>query len=164
MPNYTDNRVILSHKDTQQIDNIYNIMNTDDAELCQAIIPMDLSLLDSEAWYDWRIENWGTKWDIYDATCDRMDANTLVLDFFTAWSPPIGVFHKLVDMGFDIDARYFDEGWLYVGQFTAEDGAVEDYCTDDMSKLQEERPELDDEFGISWALQEDEEEEAKESA
>jgi hypothetical protein len=92
-----------------------------------------------------------------------MDANTLVLNFFTAWSPPIGVFHKLVDMGFDIDARYFDEGWFYVGQFSAEDGVVDDYCTDDMRKLQEERPELDDEFGISWALQEDDEE-AKESA
>jgi hypothetical protein len=41
MPNHTDNRVILSHDDSQQIDMIYNIMNTEDTPLCQTLIPMD---------------------------------------------------------------------------------------------------------------------------
>ena len=30
MPNHTDNRVILSHDDSQQIDMIYNVMNTEE--------------------------------------------------------------------------------------------------------------------------------------
>jgi hypothetical protein len=34
MPNHTDNRVILSHDDSQQIDMIYNVMNTEGTELC----------------------------------------------------------------------------------------------------------------------------------
>lgn len=155
MPNHTDNRVVLSHDDPQRIDYIYNIMNTEDTPLCQTLIPMDEKLLDNGDWYDWRIENWGTKWDIYDATCDRIDANALVISFLSAWSPPIGVFHKLVDMGFDIDARYFDEGWLFIGQFTADDGVVDDFCTSDVENVRDSYPELDEEFGISEMLEEE---------
>jgi len=150
MPNHTDNRVILSHDDTQMIDMIYNIMNTEDTPLCQTIIPMDEKLLDGNDWYDWRIDNWGTKWEIYDANCDLMDANTLVLYFYTAWSPPFKVFDKLVDMGFEVNARYLDEGWMYIGEYV--DG--DDWATDDVESVVTERPELDEEFGISDTIQE----------
>ena len=165
MPNHTDNRVVLSHDDPQRIDYIYNIMNTEDTPLCQTLIPMleeleGTSGFDEDGasgWYAWRLDNWGTKWDIYEAHCDRMDANTLVLAFFTAWSPPIGVFHKLVDMGFDINAQYFDEGWLFIGQFTADDGVVDDFCTGDVKNVRDSYPELDEEFGISEMLKEEQE-------
>ena len=153
MPNHTDNRVILSHDDSQQIDMIYNIMNTEDTPLCQTLIPMDAKLLDisgfsddykPQGWYSWRLEHWGTKWDIYNATCERMDENTLVLSFDTAWSPPIPVFDKLVDMGFEVNARYLDEGWMYIGEYI--DG--NDWTTDDVESVVTEYPDLDLEFGI----------------
>jgi len=147
MPNHTDNRVILSHDDSQQIDNIYNIMNTDDTELCNYLVPepRDDAGEPTSGWYDWRLQHWGTKWDIYNATCDRMDANTLVLSFDTAWSPPIPIYDKLVDMGFEVNARYLDEGWLYVGEYI--DG--NDWSTGDVESVVTEYPELDLEFGIS---------------
>jgi len=147
MPNHTDNRVILSHDDTQMIDNIYNIMNTDDTELCNYLVPepRDDAGEPTSGWYDWRLEHWGTKWDIYNATCDRMDANTLVLSFDTAWSPPIPIYDKLVDMGFEVNARYLDEGWLYVGEYI--DG--NDWSTGDVESVVTEYPDLDLEFGIS---------------
>src|SRR6056300_1253603 len=147
MPNHTDNRVILSHDDTQMIDNIYNIMNTDDTELCNYLVPepRDDAGEPTSGWYDWRLEHWGTKWDIYNATCDRMDANTLVLSFDTAWSPPIPVFDKLVDMGFEVSARYLDEGWMYIGEYI--DG--NDWSTGDVESVVTEYPDLDLEFGIS---------------
>lgn len=147
MPNHTDNRVILSHDDSQQIDNIYNVMNTDDTELCNYLVPepRDDAGEPTSGWYDWRLEHWGTKWDIYNATCDRMDANTLVLSFDTAWSPPIPIYDKLVDMGFEVNARYLDEGWLYVGEYI--DG--NDWSTGDVESVVTEYPELDLEFGIS---------------
>jgi len=150
MPNHTDNRVILSHDDSQKIDMIYNIMNTDDTPLCQTLIPMDEALLDNDAhaddgWYTWRLQNWGTKWDVYESHCTRIDANTLQLTFYTAWSPPIPVFDKLVDMGFEVNARYLDEGWMYAGEYV--DG--DDWTTDDVESLPETYPDLDLEFGIS---------------
>jgi len=156
MPNHTDNRVILSHADSQMIDDIYNVMNTEDTELCNHLIPMPKELegttspSDTPNWYDWRLENWGTKWDVYETHCTRMDANTLVLNFYTAWSPPIPVFDKLVDMGFEVNARYLDEGWGYIGEYT--DG--DDWCTTDVESVVNDYPELDDEFGISEYLAE----------
>jgi len=151
MPNHTDNRVILSHADSQKIDDIYNVMNTDDASLLQHIIPMNEALLDGGDWYEWRLDNWGTKWDIYETHCTRIDANTLSMTFYTAWSPPIPVFDKLTDMGYEINARYLDEGWMYVGEYV--DGF--DWSTADVESISEVRPELDDEFGISEMMQEE---------
>ena len=148
MPNHTDNRVILSHDDTKMIDMIYDIMNTEDTPLCQTLIPMDEALLDGD-WYHWRLNNWGTKWDIYDTHCTRMDANTLVLNFYTAWSPPVPIYEKLTDMGFGVNARYLDEGWMYIGEYI--DG--HDWSIDDVESVVEHHPELDEEFGISDWLQ-----------
>jgi hypothetical protein len=125
-------------------------MNTDDASLLQHIIPMNESLLDGGDWYEWRLDNWGTKWDIYDTHCNRIDANTLSMTFYTAWSPPIPVFDKLTDMGFDIHARYLDEGWMYVGEYV--DG--DDWSTADVENVGEVRPELDDEFDITMTTKE----------
>jgi len=51
-----------------------------------------------EAWWHWRVTNWGTKWDIRsddilgDLTCVADDKNReyeIEFDFDTAWSPPI---------------------------------------------------------------------------
>jgi len=151
MPNHTDNRVILSHADSQKIDDIYNVMNTDDASLLQHIIPMNEAFLDGGDWYEWRLDNWGTKWDIYETHCTRIDANTLSMTFYTAWSPPIPVFDKLTDMGYEINARYLDEGWMYVGEYV--DG--DDWSTDDIESISEVRPELADEFDISEMMQEE---------
>ena len=147
MPNHTDNRVILSHDDSQQIDKIYNVMNTGDAELCNYLIPEPRDDADEpmSGWYDWRLDNWGTKWDIYNATCERMDANTLVMSFDTAWSPPIPVYDKLVDMGFEVNARYLDEGWMFIGEYV--DG--DDWSSVEVESVVEDYPDLDLEFGIS---------------
>ena len=159
MPNHTDNRVKLYHKDSQQIDMIYNIMNTHDTPLCQTLIPMDEALRDNDAhaddgWYTWRLQNWGTKWDVYESHCTRFDANTLQLYFYTAWSPPIPIYDKLTDMGFEVTARYLDEGWMYIGEYTEGN----DWSIDDVESVAEHYPELDEEFGISERIAEYEEE------
>ena len=163
MPNHTDNRVILSHADSQQIDMIYNIMNTDDTPLCQTLIPMPKELEGTAGfdengvtgWYEWRLQNWGTKWDVYESHCTRFDANTLQLYFYTAWSPPMPIYDKLVDMGFEVTARYLDEGWGYIGEYVSGD----DWCTDDVESVAEHYPELDEEFGISERIAEYQDEE-----
>ena len=154
MPNNTDNRVILSHDDTKMIDMIYNITNADDTPLCQTLIPMPKSLEGTEAfdengvsgWYAWRVENWGTKWDIYESNCTRIDANTLAMNFYTAWSPPFPVYDKLTEMGFNVEARYLDEGWMYIGIYDSNGEGVHFDTVEDVVK---KCPELDYEFGIS---------------
>ena len=47
--------------------------------------------------YDWCVENWGTKWDIFDVTYASLEGDTLTISFSTAWSPPIPAVEKAAD-------------------------------------------------------------------
>lgn len=64
-------------------------------------------------WYDWRIMNWGTKWN----SCHDgwYDDNTLVFD--TAWSAPIPIFNKLKEkfpsLNFTINSIFeFEDNYI----------------------------------------------------
>ena len=42
-----------------------------------------------DRWYNWRVQNWGTKWDCYTLEMDDTDLpHGVELTFETAWSPP----------------------------------------------------------------------------
>ncbi len=42
----------------------------------------------SADWYDWKIEHWGTKWDVKAALVESRQ-HYLKYDFESAWSPPL---------------------------------------------------------------------------
>lgn len=46
----------------------------------------------SKDWYDWRIKNWGTKWNASDSSFNE---KTGVVEFDTAWSMPENIFRAL---------------------------------------------------------------------
>ena len=48
-----------------------------------------------DRWYDWRLQNWDTKWDCYDVEVVDPDPENLEIEFNTAWSPPEAVCHAL---------------------------------------------------------------------
>lgn len=50
---------------------------------------------DAPTWYEWRIKNWGTKWNSYDVSFCLKDK---MIAFNTAWSCPVPVIRKLVDI------------------------------------------------------------------
>ena len=41
-----------------------------------------------ERWYDWRVKNWGIKWDIDDIELQDEDPQQLIYSFETPWGPP----------------------------------------------------------------------------
>jgi hypothetical protein len=42
-----------------------------------------------DAWYDWAVDHWGTKWDLNDEDTEvDIDDTRVTLFFQTAWSPP----------------------------------------------------------------------------
>ena len=42
-----------------------------------------------DRWYNWRVQNWGTKWDCYTLEMDDSDLpHGFEVTFETAWSPP----------------------------------------------------------------------------
>ena len=48
-----------------------------------------------DRWYDWRLQNWDTKWDAYDVEVVDPDPENLEIEFNTAWSPPEAVCNAL---------------------------------------------------------------------
>jgi hypothetical protein len=49
-------------------------------------------------WYGWSVENWGTKWNSYDFCLVSQDPDKLVIRFDTAWSVPMPIFQKLLEL------------------------------------------------------------------
>lgn len=48
------------------------------------------------AWYDWRIEHWGTKWNAYDGQeVELLQGGDIRMTFHTAWNPPHPIVAKL---------------------------------------------------------------------
>lgn len=77
-------------------------------------------------WYDWRLKNWGTKWNSYDyqdfekkdvseKILEMGDNNTAIVRFHTAWSPSIYVTDRLAEMFPDVEIKhlYADEDTGY---------------------------------------------------
>ena len=60
-----------------------------------------------QRWYDWRLQNWDTKWDAYDVTITDDDPDQLEVEFSTAWSPPEAICHKLREDYPDIAISWF---------------------------------------------------------
>ena len=48
-----------------------------------------------DRWYDWRLQNWDTKWDAYDVEVVDPDPENLEIEFNTAWAPPEAICHAL---------------------------------------------------------------------
>jgi hypothetical protein len=57
-------------------------------------------------WYDWRINNWGTKWNAYDTEIESCDDGCLELYFYTATHGAVPLIKKLVEMFPDLEFHY----------------------------------------------------------
>ena len=181
MPNWCNNGITLRHADPTMID---RVLKGKDGLLME-FLPTPQELIDTVAgfpgadkeaeheaqmkrniekhgfkdWYDWNIANWGTKWDFALENLDRSDANTVSAAFDSAWAPPIDAYNKLLELGFEIEAMYYEPGMAFVGKY---DNGVDD-CIEYAGATSETvreliGEELDDYFGISEEMAQYEEE------
>jgi len=60
-----------------------------------------------DRWYDWRIQNWDTKWDCYDLEVLDDDPENLEIGFNTAWSPPEAICNKIREDYPDVSVSWF---------------------------------------------------------
>jgi len=84
---------------------------------------------DEPNWYDWRVEHWGTKWDVQgDLVYD--DEEYLEYCFESAWSPPTPFLEK-VSKDFPLlrfVLKYEEEGIGFIGRAIACNGVLDDAC------------------------------------
>lgn len=116
-------------------------------------------------WYDFCVNEWGTKWDVggddYNAPQDIPGG--LIMSFDSAWAPPCNAYAKMVDLGFSIRATYYEPGMAFCGDW--EDGDDEFYDLSNMTseQVRDMLPEyLDDAYGISECMAEYEDEQRDE--
>jgi hypothetical protein len=173
MPNWCSNNLILTHKDPAMIERARDALER--GEFLSEFCPIPRELGDAIAngdvnpelvekygysnWYDYCVNEWGTKWDVGEqGATDVHDDGTMLHTFFdSAWSPPVVAYDKLVDMGFGVEAMYYEGGMGYAGIYGEngdEEINLEGMSADDVER---EYPELDECFGISESMREYEE-------
>ena len=111
-------------------------------------------------WYDWCVNEWGTKWDVGGDGYEAQDIpNGLLMSFDSAWAPPVQFYGRLEDLGFTVRAMYHEGGMAFAGIY--EDGVDDYYEYGGMSakEIAAELPvELDEAFVISEQVAEYEQE------
>ena len=185
MPNWCNNSVEIYHDDPAMIERVRTAFN--DGRLLDEFIPVPQALRDTVSgsmgedkraeheaqqaanvekhgyanWYDFCVNEWGTKWDIgADGNPPQDFPGGLMLGFESAWSPPIGAYEKLTEQGFRIRAMYYEPGMAFAGVWDNGDDDYYDYSGLDSKGIAEELPvELDEAFGISESAAEWEAEE-----
>ena len=60
-----------------------------------------------DRWYDWRLQNWDTKWDCYDVEVTDDDPDQLEVEFNTAWSPPEAICSAIREQYPDLAISWF---------------------------------------------------------
>jgi len=188
MPNWCDNTITLKHSDPTMIKRAQDALERGEFLNEFHPVPPDLKIvagrvgndedahqqalgLQEEAnlknhgyrnWYDWCVNEWGTKWDVGDEGSATLNEDgSLTASFNSAWAPPIEAYRMLEDLGFEIKAYYFEGGMMFAGIY--EDGDDDYYDVGNMNseQIDAELPEeLNEMFGISEQVAEYESEEA----
>jgi hypothetical protein len=181
MPNWCNNTVTLEHEDPAMITRAREAFVR--GEFLHEFVPVPLCLTETmsgsygdpekqaaleksqqdnlnaynyKTWYDFCVNEWGTKWDVGggDGYINDIEGG-LILTFDSAWAPPTKAYERLVEQGFKIRAMYYEPGMCFAGIW--EDGSDDYYEYGEMSsdEAAEALPvELDEAFGISEQMAE----------
>lgn len=144
MPNWVSNNLTIEHEDRSKV--MEFVQAYKEGKACEHYLPVPKDekgeLITDESspdyWYDWCIKNWQTKWDIGSDNNETHGLNPTVVDnqatmsFDSAWSPPIGLYEKLHELGFSVEATYFEPGMAYCGIWTDGEDHYVEYTSKDM--------------------------------
>ena len=193
MPNWCNNTLELHHEDPAMIERAKKAFA--DGRLLDEFCPVPASLhivagrvgddtdpkqIELEAqekanleahgystWYDYCVNEWGTKWDVggNDYNEPQQDSpNKITMCFDSAWAPPCAAMDKMMDMGFSVRLYYYEPGMCFAGIYSEDGDDYYDLSNLSSEQAKEELPEaLDDMFCISETMAEYEQEELDEN-
>ena len=187
MPNWCDNQITITGPNSV-IDKIEKIVKADDTHentgLLNFFKPMPKELEGTTSpsssakkpqpmvegfdnWYDWRVENWGTKWELCEFYgVDRQyhseqneGESTITFGFDSAWSPPINAYEQFLRDNEDcsLKAWYYEGGCDFMGEW--DNGQDDCYAPSDYKSTDDFWQDgvgstLDDYFGITESMAE----------
>lgn len=119
MPNWCHNTATITHSSPKTMAEF--IESVADNKFFQTIVPEPRIM--PQGWYEWRLENWGTKW-VADALTQEVskDGMQTDLDFNTAWGPPIEVYEALREQGYEVEAEFYEPNMEIDGYWNNAEG------------------------------------------
>ena len=186
MPNWCDNQITITGPNSV-IDKIEKIVREDDSHKNNGLLhfmkPMPTELEGTTSpsssadkpqpmvdgfdnWYDWRCENWGTKWEVCEFygvdrqhLNDSLDESTISFGFSSAWAPPIHAYEQFLadNENCSLKAYYYEGGCDFMGVW--EDGVDDCYAPGDYKSTDDFWTdgigyELDEMFNITESMAE----------
>ena len=162
MPNWCLNKLTIEHEDRAKVMEFVHAYK--EGKACEHYLPVP-KRDDGELSYErlvelgvaYRVNNWGTKWDIGSDNNEAHGLNPTVVDnqasmtFDSAWSPPIGLYEKLDELGFLVSATYFEPAMGFCGKWY--DGNDEYY---EGSNLEDFPQDLIEEYDMEEFYEEEE--------
>ena len=130
MPNWCSGRATITGPEPV-ISEIKQILENPEGDLLNWMVPQP-NFEGDQDWYQWNINNWGTKWPLSDVYIDNADEpDSIEFSFSTAWAPPVEAFHTWAarDGRVQFSLEYWEPGCGFVGT-TTYDGEYLD--TDDV--------------------------------
>lgn len=186
MPNWCSNTIYISHEDTDKLNEVIKALTTKrndegggsmlfsyckpEPDYTKTIVKSTYPSIngkefvteDSRKWWDWRIQNWGTKWDIDVLKESELTLNKNEVGFncSTAWSPPLIALQELEDRGFKIICEYYEGGVGFLGRYSTEEGESDYDLPTTLEELRErmEEDKIFKDLVESWGIDLDYEE------
>jgi hypothetical protein len=181
MPNWCNNTVEIYHNDPKMLERVREAFNK--GALLAEFLPVpeslqivsgrvgddtdpeqiklheqtmhNLSTYGYATWYDYCVNEWGTKWDVGGDNPAQDIPGGLMLGFDSAWAPPCAAYEKLQEMGFRITAMYYEPGMAFAGVWDNGNDDYYEYGGMDSKEIADTLPaELDEAFGISESVAE----------
>ena len=187
MPNWCDNQVSITGPNSV-IDKIEKIVKEDDSHENNGLLnffkPMPKVLEGTTSpssasdkpqpmvegfdnWYDWRVENWSTKWEVCEfygvdrqyLTEQNEGESVITFGFSSAWAPPIGAYEQFLVDNEDCSLRafYYEGGCDFMGEW--DNGSDDCYAPSDYKSTDDFWQDgvgstLDDTFNITESMAE----------
>lgn len=146
MPNWCNNTLSIQGP-TETLKTLWEEANQEGSGLLQAMKPMPAALEGTTAptpkegepqplidgatdWYQWRVNNWGTKWDVDTEGLeftDNGDGTASIVGWFdSAWAPPIEAYNTFLDdmSNCTLESFYEEGGMDFAGHY---DNGNDDY-------------------------------------
>jgi hypothetical protein len=129
MPNWCTNKLVVTATNEKDLNEFLEKVGGEDEDGSSTNFSFHSLVPRPEGvdWYDWNVQNWGTKWDVGDVSMEvHEEHNTTYFYFDSAWSPPIEWLEKVIPMfpQLDFTLSYFEGGMGFAGIMEGTEGDV----------------------------------------
>lgn len=147
MPNWCSNHIQLSGKKVNQL--VKFLDKNQGKNFFDFFVPPAKE--NDDNWYSYNQENYGCKWNCDANDWVKEDEEVVTVIFDSPWGPPLALFEKMFQEGWDVDAKYYEPGMCFVGHWYNGDDDIYEYADEDVMNVV---PEYLVEF---WGLDQQEE-------